>query len=194
VPSLQSDHHESNPQSLAAFYRSLPFPKDGELRWLLNQGIDADAMASPAIRGASVEFDGDTFSFDGSHRVVVFRADDRGEPVDLIAWQPKSGKLATWRGAAFCLGDVDDLFNPAVKFMGGALRIHRTPLEWLCAGRDGIVIAQPKLAYGHFRDGMRIVCTDASHGQQLKKWLRAPTRKVEIFVEGVNAAERSKAA
>ncbi|MGC2409383.1 MAG: hypothetical protein WA441_05165 [Methyloceanibacter sp.] len=193
---IQEPPPENNPKSLAAFYRSLPFPTDGELRWLLNQGIDGEVMASPyAIRGAAVEFDRHTFDFDpDGSRAVIFRADDRGEPRDLVAWGPKSGRLASWRGSAFCVGDADDVLNPAINFMDGALRIHRTPLEWLRSGRDGIVIVQPKDVCGHLHDGMRVVCTDLQLSQQVREWLRAPARKIEILVEGVNVEQKGRRA
>lgn len=195
MPPLQSVRDESN-QSLAEFYRALPEPADNELRWLLAQNVNGDVMAKPyAIRGASVRFDGDTFDFDpDGSRAVILRSDDRGEPRDLVAWGPKSGRLATWRGTGFCIGDVEQVFCPSTYFMGGALRIHRTPLEWLKARRKGIVIVNPELAYGQFHDGMRVVCTDTDLSQQLKKWLSAPARKVEILTSPIVEHQRSKAA
>jgi hypothetical protein len=184
--------------SLQAFYRALPFPSDNELKWLLRQGVDGDVMATPAIRGATVRFDrGGVFDFDPDGvRAVIFRSDDRGEAIDLVAWQPTTGQLATWRGAGFCIGDVDRVFCPSTYFAGDALAVHKSPLEWLRSGRDGVVIAQPKLTYANFHSGMRVRCTDTELSQQLKKWLRAPARKVEILVEGVTVKQqkRNKAA
>ena len=46
-------------KSLASVHRSWGFPRDGELRWLLHQGI-SDAALWP-ISGATVRFDGSTF-------------------------------------------------------------------------------------------------------------------------------------
>jgi hypothetical protein len=136
--------HSEN-QSLSSIHRSWGFPTDDELLWLLEQGVSDEALWP--ISGATVRFDSATFDLDAEgERALVFRAEDRDEVIDLIGWQPHTGALASWRGQAFCLGDIDDIFNPATYFDGGALRVHATPLDWLLANRDGIVIVQPDLA------------------------------------------------
>jgi hypothetical protein len=75
-------------------------PSDAELLWLLDQGV-SDKTLWP-ISGATVRFDDATFDLDHEgERALVFRADDCGEVIDLIAWQPRNGKLASWRGRLF---------------------------------------------------------------------------------------------
>jgi hypothetical protein len=104
-------------------FDTLDFPKDAELRWLLAQGITGEAMASPwPIRGSSVIFDGNVFSFSGD----------------------------AWCGVGFCLGNAD-ILNPGTYSDDGSLHIHATPLEWLRADRDGICIVQWRDAYGRLR-------------------------------------------
>ena len=181
-----------SPEAIAAVHRSLPFPTDDELRWLLDQGIDDDAMALPwPVRGARVRFDRDTFDFDlDGGRALTFRSSDRGETIDLIAWQPQTGKLASWRGVAFCVGDVDDIFNPATYFAGSALHVHKTPLEWLLANRQGIVIVRPDLAHAYLANRQRIVCPDARFAREVEAWVQPPKPIVEIFVA---VAERAVA-
>lgn len=82
--------------SLAELHRSLRFPADDQLRWLLDQNIDCDAMALPwPIRGATVCFDGTAFDFEraggaGEH-AIIFRAEDRGPAIDLIAYAANHG-------------------------------------------------------------------------------------------------------
>jgi hypothetical protein len=127
--------HSEN-QSLASIHRSWGFPTDDEILWLLDQGIDEKALWP--ISGATVHFDAPTFELnDSGERALIFRAEDRGELIDLIAWQPRTGALASWRGQAFCLGDVDDIFNPVTYFAGDALHVHAKPLDWLLANREG---------------------------------------------------------
>ena len=130
---------------LKSLHRSWGFPTDDEILWLLDQGIDENALWP--ISGATVRFNGAIFDLDHEEgkRALLLRAEDRGEVIDLIAWQPRTGALASWRGQAFCLGDVDDILNPANYFAGDALRVHATPLDWLLAHRDGIVIVRPDL-------------------------------------------------
>ncbi len=77
--------------------------------------------------------------------------------------------VASWRGQAFCLGDIDDIFNPATYFAGDALRIHATPLDWLHADREGIVIVRPELAPAYLADCRRIRCSSKAHALQVEK-------------------------
>ena len=142
---------------LTSVHRSWGFPSDDELRWLLHQGISDTALWP--ISGATVCFDLKHGTFDLDHageRSLIFRAEDCDEVIDLIAWQPRTGQLASWRGQALCLGDVDDIFNPATYFAGGALRIHETPLQWLQTEREGIVIVRPDLAHAYLANCQRI--------------------------------------
>ena len=84
-------------------------------------------------------------------RALTFRISNvDGEDIDLAAWSPRFGELATWYGRGFALGQ-DQIDNPAAYFDVGALRIHRTPLDWLKANRDGICIIQPNLTYATLR-------------------------------------------
>jgi hypothetical protein len=153
-----------------------------ELLWLLDQGVSHKALWP--ISGATVRLDGATFNLDHKgERALTFRAEDRGEVFDLIAWQPRTGAVATWRGQAFCLGDVDDIFNPASYFGGDALRVHATPLDWLLADREGIVIVRPALAPAYLADCQRIRCSNQALARQLEKWLQPRKPSVEILVE-----------
>ena len=168
-----------------ATFNALRFPTDAELRWLLAEDIAGDAMASPwPIRGANAKFEDRVFAFDETgERGIIFRAEDRGETIDLVAWQPHSGKLAAWQSRAFCLGDLEQVLSPATYFAGGALRVHRTPLEWLRAYRDGIVIVQPHLTYAYLRNARRLSFADAAHARQVEEWLKTPKPSVELLVE-----------
>ena len=172
----------SEKQSLSSIQLSWGFPTDDELLWLLDQGIDENALWP--ISGATVCFDAGTFDLDDSgERALIFRADDRGEVTDLIAWQPHTGTVASWRAQAFCLGDVDDIFNPATYFAGDALRVHATPLDWLLADRKGIVIVQPELAPAYLSHCQRIRCSNAAHARHVQKWILSQQPSAEILVE-----------
>jgi hypothetical protein len=119
---------------------TLDIPDELEVQWLIGRGVPDTAMLeTPCLRAGRVRFlDGDTFEFaDDGDRALVFRVFDCGTQVDLVAWSHKQKKLTTWRGVAFALGQ-DQIFNPATYFAGGALHVHRTPLDWLKADRYGI--------------------------------------------------------
>ena len=150
---------------------------------MLHQGISDTALWP--ISGATVCFDlkHGTFDLDpAGERALIFRAEDCDEVIDLIAWQPRTGQLASWRGQAFCLGDVDDIFNPATYFAGDALRVHETPLQWLLAERDGIVIVRPDLAHAYLANCQRLAFSEARSLARWQRWLQPPKPTVEILV------------
>ena len=154
-------------------------PSDLEIAWLLQQGISEPAMITPpVVLAANVVFlDGNTFDFDaGGVRAFIFR-----EPNDLIAWRPASKRVATWRSSAFALGE-DAIWNPASYFMGTALRVHRTPLEWLKADRDGIVIVKPELTHAYLRDA-DISFADDLYARQVKRWREPPLPRGKLLIE-----------
>ena len=178
---IQSPSAEN--KSLASVQHSWGFPSDDELRWLLHQGISDTALWP--ISGATVCFDlkHGTFELDpAGERTLIFPAEDCDDVIDLIAWQPRTGQLASWRGQAFCLGDVDDVFNPATYFDGDALRVHETPLQWLQAEREGIVILRPDLAHAYLANCQRLACSDTASARQVERWLQPPKPTAEIFV------------
>jgi hypothetical protein len=169
---------------MKATFDALPDPEDREILWLLDQGIDADALCFPwPIRGASVRwFNPDSFDFDAAgERAVIFRAEDRGGVVDLIAWSPRTSKIGSWRGAAVCLGNFDQIHNPATYFDGGALRLHPSPFAWLKADRDGIVLLKPGLAYSDLR-GRHVLCDDTHYAASVARWCRPPKSNVKISI------------
>ena len=173
------------PSGKAAMTIPWDIPTETEIRWLLDEGLSDTALMMPTlIRAANVKFlDFGTFDFDiYDERAFVFMVQDAGVNVDLIAWEPARGALATWRGAAFALGQ-EAIFNPATYFDGGALRVHRNPLEWMRAERGGIVIIKPELAYAYLRNVPRLSFADPANAQEVKRWLQPPTPTVEILIE-----------
>jgi len=172
---------DSENKSLAAVHRSWDFPTDDELRRLMRQGVNETALWP--ISGATVRFEGRTFDLDPNGvRALTFRCHDCSEVVDIAAWQPQTGELGSWRGVAFCLGDLDDIFNPATYFADSALPVHETPLQWLLAERQGIVIVRPDLAHVYLANRQRLACSDADHARQVERWLQPPKPTAEIFV------------
>ena len=177
---------DSSPQDLAAIHRSWGFPSDHHLRWLLDEGVPVSALWP--IGGASVRFDGRAFDLEhGGEQAITFRTLDRGEVVDLIAWNPQTGALASWLGAAFCLGDLEDIHNPATYFGGGGLLVHASPLEWLRAGREGIVIVRPEMASAYLEHCTRIACSDHEHALNVERWLRPPRATTEILIQTIGS-------
>jgi hypothetical protein len=153
--------------------------------WLITHGVPSSAITEPwLIHSAQVLFDGlhgFDFNTEGG-QALIFKAEDRSEQTDLIAWDPSTDNLASWHGNAFCLGDLDQIYNPATYFSGGYLRIHASPLEWLKANREGLVILRPDFAYAHLKFCQRLVCDDPTHAEEVERLLQAPKPKTEIFI------------
>jgi hypothetical protein len=144
-----------------------------------------EALLCPWPMGACwASFQGHIFETDpGGVRAATFAVIDGGEIIDIAAWQPRSGKFASWRGQAFCLGDLDDIFNPATYFAGGALRIHRTPLEWLKAGREGIVILRPELCNAYLAHRQRLLVPDTQCANKVRRWLQPLKPTAEVLID-----------
>jgi hypothetical protein len=159
-------------------------PEQRELDWLRSQGVSDAALDDlPHIGAAFVEFDGHLFEeVEDGQRALTFVIHGHGEFIDFAAWQPRTGQLATWRSAGFAIGQ-EAICNPATYFAGGALRIHRSPLEWLKADRDGIVIADHKQTYAMLRHVPRLSFADAMLARQVRAWLQPPKPRVEFLVE-----------
>ena len=168
---------------------SMDYPTEAEIRWLFGQGVPDTAMLEPEpIRAGKVTFlDKLTFDFDeAGDRALIFI-----EERDLIAWQPRTGKLASWRGMAFALGE-DAIWSPASWFAESALRVHLTPLHWLQANREGIVIVHPRLAYAMLHHVPRLAFADAVHARQTRLAMHPPKLCTEFLVE--QSAEERHAA
>jgi hypothetical protein len=172
----------SEPESLRSVHRSWGLLDDRLIGWLLDQGVTEQAMLAPwPIAGAKVRFfDTGTFDVDADGiPAVTFRA--AAPPDDLIAWSPKSGKIGSWRGTAAFLGDPEQIDNTATYFAGGKLTIHKSPLEWLKANREGLVIVRPELAYVYLRNVPRVFIEDLSLARNFKAWVQPPKPTVRIF-------------
>ena len=78
---------------------------------------------------------------------------------DIVFWQKETGKIATWTGRAFALGE-EIICEATTYSFGHALNIFSDPLDWLRARRDGIVVLDWNLAFDRLRDAPRIAVTE----------------------------------
>jgi hypothetical protein len=173
-------------QSLASVQFQWGLANENQILWLLDQGIDADAITDPyPIGTARVSFQGNVFDVDPTDGVhaLTFRCSDHDAIIDLIAWQPESGRIGSWCGVGFCIGAVDDIWNPGTYFGGTALRIHATPIEWLKANREGIVIVHPKLTHAYLANAPCVVLPDEVMAAQFSEAIKPPFPTVEIYIE-----------
>lgn len=84
------------------------------------------------------------------------------QPEDCVFWQPRQGKFATFANRSFALGE-ECITNAATYSFDCALNIFADPLEWMRAGRDGIVVlpAKWRLAFDRLRDAPRIALAES---------------------------------
>jgi hypothetical protein len=170
-------------QALAQIQLDWGEPSQQELDWFLRQGVTEDALVQPWPIGAtSVLFDGHNFAPDPNGvRAITIVVIDCGYIIDIAAWQPRSGQMASWFGRAFCI-EQDQVSNPATYFADGALLVHATPLEWLRAGREGIVILRPELSYIYLGRCRRLWVSDLQLAAIVRRQLQPPKPKVQIIV------------
>jgi hypothetical protein len=99
--------------------------------------------------------------------------------VDLIAFDPETGLLATWLGRAFAINEAS-IWEPNLD--GDPLPVWRDPVGWLKAKREGIVLLKPQQAYSYLDHLPGVIAEDVQHGEELEKLLWTPRRKVPVFL------------
>jgi hypothetical protein len=169
-------------------------PSEFETAWLTKRGVSFKAlMGDWPVGAANVNFDGKghfNLVNDGE-RALTFVGFNTGDPIDIMAWRPKSGQIASYTGAATFLGDQDDLINPATWFDGGDLVIHASPLEWLQRDREGLVIVNFKRAGACLRNVKSVYCEDINVARKIRRTVKAACKPiVKIYTA---APKRGKA-
>lgn len=112
---------------------------------------------------------------------IIIPVREGGRTVDLCAWDLNNGTLATWRGAPLLGQDV--ICAPRIEADG--VRVYVDPVEWLRAGRRGIVVIDATGARWRLAEE-RLIVRDADFGRRLRHMLRIPEPRV--FVESTGRA------
>ena len=99
-----------------------------------------------------------------------------GDPQDICAWQPATGKIATWFGRAALLGE-DNLNAPQLE---GGLQVHPDALDWFRAKRSGVVILDRQRAAPMLRDAGTLIASSPEHGRKLQELLRVPPPRILV--------------
>ena len=109
--------------------------------------------------------DGATFEFsdDGDHVLTFLVRDSFGHAQDIVAWCPKSDRVATWNGRA-CMIGADQL--DAAQPDPAGLMVCETVLQWLRARRMAVVILDPRRALPQLLD-RPLLAANLDHGQSL---------------------------
>lgn len=99
---------------------------------------------------------------------VIPEIDADGAMVDLVAWHPRTGRLASWQGVAAMLG------ASAVESRAPdePLIVRRSPVEWLASWRAGVVIVNERAARSVLLGAGCVQAADLEHGVALERMLR----------------------
>ncbi len=147
--------------------------------WFLSNGVPATALVYPELpRRARVSFHRDQPFFDfaddvgeeGEDAVIFLCRNIDGDEADLVAWGCGSRQLAAHWGAVDVLG-AEGILAPRLT-LEAALPVHRTPLDWLKAERQGVVIIGAMRAAVALRDFGPLAAEDEAHGRELEEIFR----------------------
>jgi hypothetical protein len=169
-----------NPDAVAAYCdaNEAGTPDNATIRWLLDQSVTIEAMTAPLsiLTGHVVYQPAGTYipNTFGEFACILPAFDGEGL-ADLVAWSPRSGRIASRLGIAALLGE-GQAERAATNLAGAPLPVWRTPLDWLRAARRGVVIVdRPRAA--HLLGGLSVFTDDAALARDLRG-LRVPAPRV----------------
>ena len=153
------------------------------------KGVSRETAIRSHLALGRVEFGADGFDFAATGvKAFILPVIDCHRYADLVAWAvAEPTKCKPYLGTAFALGQ-DQIFNPGTYAFDSKLAIHRAPFHWLQADGKGIVILQPKMAYGWLQHAPGLLCEDELHGREIRRLLVPPKPRTKVFVWSQEAA------
>ena len=131
----------------------------------------------PLLRHAVVFRRGNRFDFvrhlqgedvDPVGAFTILACDRWGAPIDVVAWHPRTSRLATWLGRTGLLGEDD----PCPATREDPLRVFADVGAWLAAGRRGVVVVDERLARPVLLDAAAIQAMDIAQAEAIEAMLR----------------------
>jgi hypothetical protein len=113
--------------------------------------------------------------------VIIPALDQTGTYTDnLVAWDIDGERFASWLAPAAMLGENNlSAVTCDPDLPEGAVRVHASPLEWLRAERDGVVVLDPALARWRLAE-RKLIAADIGLGDRLAAMMRLPKPMVLI--------------
>jgi hypothetical protein len=151
-------------------------------------GISGLGLANPDMvlkAGIILDDGGNTFVFehhtdtDSGADAFILPVEGTSGIIDLVAFDPETGLLATWLGRAFAINEAS-IWAPNLD--GDPLPVWRDAIGWLKAKREGIVLLKPQQAYSYLDHLPGVIAEDVQHGDELERLLWTPRRKVPVFL------------
>ena len=139
----------------------LACPSQADLDWFRRTGIDAMTLATPTAMQVTRGFVAHDGLFEHDAAGDVWFAFDEFTADDVVFWHRHTGRLASWSGRVFALGQVI-IEEPATYSFDCALNIFADPMDWLRSRRDGIVVLPNRwsAAFDRLRDCPRIAIAE----------------------------------
>ena len=162
--------------------------RQGEIERFVQRGISLEFLFSPyPVLGAEVvfltngyfEFSDDYYDDTSFDHAFIILVEGCSGVIDIAAWEPKSGRLALWLNRAVALGE-EQIWLPRIHDY--PLRIWRTPMKWLAASREGLVIVRREAAFHSVGTLSSVVAEDVDHGIELETLLTPPKPRTRILV------------
>jgi hypothetical protein len=188
LPAGEPWPHLSDVDQLIRLHDRLAPLKAEQTRWLIREGVQPRSLVVPdALRRGRVVFLGaGRFEFAGDYRgdqaateaVLILAYEPDGCPGDIVAWDPRGNRLATWLSRAPWCGDP---FAPRCS-EGLALAVHEGVLPWLRSGRDGVVLIEGAPGLCRQLDGCGPVIATGGprHAARLEKALTQTKTRILI--------------
>ncbi len=117
-------------------------------------------------RRFAFEQDGRARAEDAVVTYVMPEVDEASGFLDVVAWHPRSGRLASWAGTLGLLGRrAADVAEDA------PLQLWTSPLEWLRAWRCGAVVINDALARPILLNTRSVLTANIAHGEVVETML-----------------------
>ena len=183
-------------EEVRARFASLERIRLSEMARLFRRGVPALGLSDPEFPArARVAWIDERPWFDfadeieedrPTEAVLIFVArDEIGEPVDLIAWEPKAGRLGEWMARSPVLG-LETLWRPRLS-LDGALPVFIDPWRWLIAGRDGLLLIDQQRALPILRDAGLLLAESIDFGERLLDLMTAKPPRILAITNATEA-------
>jgi hypothetical protein len=159
-----------------------------EIERLITLGVTASAIGGSYSEGEFclaadevVFLDCERFEFaryakggEAVNACIFLCRDQLGEIADLVAGRGEF--LASWLGRVSMLGE----HNALAPRLGHGLTVHETPMDWLKAGRDGVVIADGERAKPILHCAGPLLVQSVRYGKNLGTKLMTPSPRIRV--------------
>jgi len=160
-----------------------------EMKEFFRRGVSALTLCTPEFparaRIAWVDgtgwFDFEDEVDDGRHiepAVIFLARDELGDPLDLFAWNPLTGRVAAYLWRAPVLG-LETSWSARIAD-DGALPVYSSMWSWLKGGREGLLIADLDRALPILRDAGKLVVETVDLGIEITNMLDARNPKIVV--------------